>query len=320
MFDQKNSLALLQKAFPKMNFNTECMLSDYTYMKVGGKAAIMTFPESLSDMTELLQFCTEQNIFYIVLGKGSNLIVNDDGVDALFINTNNLVAISLLNNTMITVQTGTTLSAVSDFALVHELSGFEFACGIPGSVGGAIYMNAGAYDGEMKNVVFETKAFVPHKGIVTFSNQEQQFAYRKSVFSSTNMVVLETTIHLIKDNPQKIADKINDLTKKREEKQPLDLPSSGSTFKRPDGYFAGKLITDAGLKGFSVGGASVSEKHAGFIVNTNNATADDILRLINHIQTTVQDKFGVILEPEVKFLQKDGTFKKFHLCFARKDK
>ncbi|MGL4388442.1 MAG: UDP-N-acetylmuramate dehydrogenase [Brevinema sp.] len=311
MFDYKKVLALLEESFPSMIFDRECYLSDYTYMKVGGKAALMTFPRSMNEIEKLLVFCTEHKIKCFVLGKGSNLIVNDEGVDALFINTKNLTKIVLKDKLLIRVEAGKDLKDVSDFALSHCLTGFEFASGIPGSIGGAIYMNAGAYDGEMKDVVVTTRVFQPTQGIITLTNEEQIFAYRKSIFSNSDAVILETLISLKKGNPQEIADKISDLTQKRTEKQPLNFPSSGSTFKRPEGYFAGKLITDAGLKGFQIGGVAVSEKHTGFLVNLGGATANDILLLIDHIRKEVFKQFNIMLEPEVKFLQKDGSFKEF---------
>ncbi|MGL4394752.1 MAG: UDP-N-acetylmuramate dehydrogenase [Brevinema sp.] len=311
MFDQKAILAGLQKTFPNMSFDTEAYLSDYTYMKVGGKAALMTFPANLDEMVSLLNYCVEQGVKYFIIGRGSNLIVNDEGVDALFIHTKYLTKMSVQDELMITVEVGTDLKDVSAFALSNELSGFEFACGIPGSIGGAVYMNAGAYTGEMKDVVVSTKAFIPKKGVVTFSNEDQAFEYRKSVFSNSDMVILETTIKLQKSDPKEIAEMIDDLTQKREDKQPLEMPSAGSTFKRPEGYFAGKLITDAGLKGFQLGGAAISSKHAGFVVNAGGASAQNILDLIEHVRAVVKSQFGVMLEPEVKFLQKDASFKEF---------
>lgn len=311
MFNQKVILDILSQYCPDLECHLDLSLSNFTYMKVGGKAKIMIFPNSLEQLIKALSLCLEKNILYFIIGKGSNLIVNDEGVDALFINTKNLSRLELKNPNSIVVQAGVELKNLSTFACQNGLGGLEFSSGIPGSVGGAIYMNAGAYGGEMKDVVLKTLCFMPNKGVIELNSNEQEFGYRTSIFAKKGGIVLETTLKLEKRNIVDIQNQIDDLTKQRESKQPLDLPSAGSVFKRPEGYFAGKLITDAGLKGYRIGGAAVSEKHAGFIVNIDNAKAQDILDLITHIQNEVFNQFGVMLEPEVKFLEKDGSFRKF---------
>ena len=284
-------------------------LSHYTTMEVGGITPLMIFPHSSNELIELLEYLKGENIPYFVIGKGSNLIVNDEGVDLIFINTQQLNQITLIDEDTIQVESGASLKDLSEFAYINGLTGLEFACGIPGTVGGAVFMNAGAYDGEIKDVLKESLVFDQEKKVL--NNTEHQFSYRKSIFTTTGATVISSTFVLPKNDKSIIKQKIDELTEQRTEKQPLEFPSAGSTFKRPQGHFTGKLITDAGLKGFRIGGAGVSDKHAGFIVNVDNAKAQDILDLITHIQKTVKEQFNVLLEPEVKFLEKNGSFKNF---------
>ena len=284
-------------------------LSHYTTMEVGGITPLMIFPHSSNELIELLEYLKGENIPYFVIGKGSNLIVNDEGVDLIFINTQQLNQITLIDEDTIQVESGASLKDLSEFAYINGLTGLEFACGIPGTVGGAVFMNAGAYDGEIKDVLKESLVFDQEKKVL--NNAEHQFSYRKSIFTTAGATVISSTFILPKNDKSIIKQKIDDLTEQRTEKQPLEFPSAGSTFKRPQGHFTGKLITDAGLKGFRIGGAGVSDKHAGFIVNVDNAKAQDILDLITHIQKTVKEQFNVLLEPEVKFLEKNGSFKNF---------
>lgn len=288
------------------------LLAHYTTMRVGGSTPVMLFPNTLEDFLALLQFLDKEDISYFILGKGSNLIVNDEGVDISCINTERLTTITLdpFNN-MIQVDAGVSLTDLSKFAYENGLTGLEFACGIPGTTGGAVFMNAGAYGEEMKDILFQSEGYDPKKGLIILNNKEHEFSYRKSVFVEKQAIVLRSSFILKKGTPVLIKEKMNDLMQRREDKQPLELSSAGSTFKRPEGYFAGQLIADAGLKGYKKGNAGVSTKHAGFVVNLGGAKAKDILELIIHIQNTVQEKFGVSLEPEVKFLEKDGTFRNF---------
>ena len=273
----------------------------HTSMEVGGPAAYLICPESEEALIGLIRLMKEEQIPYYVKGNGSNLIVRDCGYDGIILETTKLDQVRVEEN-LVTAQCGALLKDISEAALAHALSGFEFASGIPGSLGGAITMNAGAYDGEMKDIVKEVVLLDPEGNLVTRSCEEMDFSYRHSLCSDGDFVVLSATFLLTPGDPEKIREKIDDLSRKRKEKQPLEYPSCGSTFKRPEGYFAGKLITDAGLKGFKLGGAQVSEKHAGFIINRDNASAEDVLALIRKVQETVVEKFGVELKCEVKVI------------------
>ena len=250
---------------------------------------------------DIVNFARLGSVPYYVIGNGSNLLVDDDGYDGLIIHIGrNMSKVEVVDNVVIAMA-GATLAKTASEALAHGLTGLEFASGIPGSVGGAVYMNAGAYGGEMKDVVSAT-TYVDksgHMGMVR--GEEHNFGYRKSVFGEGD-VILMTTFELEYGDKEEISAKMADFNQRRKDKQPLDMPSAGSTFKRPEGYFAGKLIEDCGLRGYSIGGAQVSEKHCGFVVNEGGATTRDILDLIAYIQETVFEKFGVRLETEVKYL------------------
>ncbi len=298
-------LEILKKIHHKKNQK----FSEYTTMKVGGVVELMLYPKDVDEMITLLTYMKSQNIPYFILGKGSNLIVNDEGVDVVVINTSNLQNISLIDETLIYADSGVSLEELSMFALEHSLTGLEFASGIPGTVGGAVFMNAGAYDGEIKDVLETSIVFTDDK--IVLNNSEHEFGYRTSSIASKNAVILGSSFRLKKGDKNEIKSKMIDLNQQRASKQPLEMPSAGSTFKRPIGHFAGKLITDAGLKGVECGGASISTKHAGFVVNHDHAKAQDILDLIAHVQNVVKKEFDVHLEPEIKFLEKDGTFRKF---------
>ncbi|MGL4367770.1 MAG: UDP-N-acetylmuramate dehydrogenase [Brevinemataceae bacterium] len=315
MYKSEHIVNLMRESFPNILCTEDVLLSEYTSMKVGGTAVAMVFPDSIENTVKILDFLSGHNITFFVLGGGSNLIVNDEGVDLIFVNTQNLNRITLdsQDSSVIKVEAGVSLSDLSAFALNHGLSGLEFACGIPGTVGGGVFMNAGAYDGEIKDVLSHSKVFCSSQGVYHLPAEEHQFGYRRSVFTDMKgMCILECSFTLKKiESKEEIISKVDNFTTLRTTKQPLELPSAGSTFKRPEGYFAGKLISDAGLQGYSIGGASVSTKHAGFIVNHNNAKAEDIISLIDYIRKTVHSKFGVLLEPEVKFLEKDGSFRQF---------
>lgn len=313
MFCSKKIDIFLKDKYNHMECKRNQYLSNYTTMKVGGQVEFMTYPTSIAEMINLLRDCEQENISYFILGKGSNIIVNDEGVELFFINIQKLNCIYLDDNddTKIIVEAGVNLLDLSNFALQHSLTGLEFACGIPGTVGGAVFMNAGAYDGEIKDVLYSSTVFHKKQGEIILNNQEHQFSYRNSAIAQNRSVVLSSVFQLQKGIVDLIKNKMDDYQEKRESKQPLEHPSAGSTFKRPEGYFAGKLIMDAGLQGMKMGGVSISMKHAGFIVNDNNAKAQDILDLITHIQLVVWEKFEVSLEPEVKFLEKNGEFRKF---------
>ncbi len=282
-------------------YSETALLSDYTSFKIGGKADAMVFPDSLEKIKNIVSFADEQKMPVFILGKGSNLLVGDEGVKGVVINTCRFDKIELVDETTIVCQSGASLMRLCRFALENSLTGLEFAFGIPGTAGGAAYMNAGAYGGEMKDVLVECGHL--KNGVEgSFSGEELKLGYRKSVYSDKDYIITSLTLKLQKGNKEEIKAKMDDLMSRRKDKQPLEFPSAGSTFKRPEGYFAGALIEQCGLKGFTVGGAQVSEKHAGFVINTGSATAKDVNELIAHCQKTVYENTGVLLEPEVKII------------------
>ena len=283
-------------------YSTEAYLKDYTSFKIGGKADLMAFPDTESKISELYSFSNQSGVPVLVIGKGSNLLVSDNGFRGLVINTCKFDKISLLDDTTVYCESGASLLKVCRFALENSLSGLEFAFGIPGTAGGAAYMNAGAYGGEMKDVLVSCE-HIDKNGIKSrFLGDELDLSYRHSVYSDSPYLITSLTLKLKKGNKDEIKAKMDELMGKRIDKQPLDYPSAGSTFKRPEGYFAGALIEQCGLKGYQLGGARVSEKHAGFVINADNATLKDVLDLINHCQKTVYDETGVTLETEVKII------------------
>ena len=276
-------------------------MSRHTSFKVGGNAAFLVTPETEQQVVALKKALRDIN--HIVIGKGSNLLFPDEGYDGVVVELGSLFSDIKVCGNEIIAQSGALLSKIANIAAEHGLGGFEFASGIPGSLGGAVAMNAGAYGGEMKDVVVSSRC-VGESGNVLIV-EDHDFSYRHSIFSDTNLVVLETVIKLQPRDVGEIRAEMMELNRRRKEKQPLEYPSAGSTFKRPEGYFAGKLIQDAGLMGYRVGGAMVSEKHAGFVINYDNATTNDILNLMDHIKSEVYMRFGVELEPEVKIIGKE---------------
>lgn len=279
-------------------------MSNHIHFKVGGPVDILLIPSKVSQVVETLKICKNENIPYFIIGNGSNLLVKDGGIRGVVIKLSNLLSIEV-NGNIIKASSGTLLEDVSKKAVENSLTGFEFACGIPGSVGGAVFMNAGAYDGEIKNVIKEAEVLDRDGNIKVLSKEELELGYRTSKVMKDNLVVISATFELTKGDKEKIRERVNELTEKREYKQPLEYPSAGSTFKRPEGYFAGKLIQDAGLKGASLGGAAVSEKHSGFVINKDGATAEDVLNLIAHVQNEVKKQFGVELHTEVRIIGED---------------
>ena len=279
-------------------------MSNHIHFKVGGPVDILLIPSKVSQVVETLKICKNENIPYFIIGNGSNLLVKDGGIRGVVIKLSNLLSIEV-NGNIIKASSGTLLEDVSKKAVENSLTGFEFACGIPGSVGGAVFMNAGAYDGEIKNVIKEAEVLDRDGNIKVLSKEELELGYRTSKVMKDNLVVISATFELTKGDKEKIRERVNELTEKRESKQPLEYPSAGSTFKRPEGYFAGKLIQDAGLKGASLGGAAVSEKHSGFVINKDGATAEDVLNLIAHVQKEVKKQFGVELHTEVRIIGED---------------
>lgn len=276
-------------------------LMNVTFTKTGGTADILAFPKNKEEVRQLLYYCNQHELPWLVLGNASNLIVRDGGIRGMVILLEKMNAI-VVEGTEICAQAGAKLIDTTYVALKHQLTGFEFACGIPGSVGGAVYMNAGAYGGEIKDIFTSVDVLLADGTFQTLTLPEMDFAYRQSVIQSMECVVLEARFSLEKGDPAVIKVRMEELTALREEKQPLEYPSCGSVFKRPAGHFTGKLIQDAGLQGLKWGGAQISEKHAGFIVNVDGATATDYVELIAYIQQVIQEKFAVTLETEVRII------------------
>lgn len=276
-------------------------MSEHTTFEVGGPADLFVTPEDIDEVREVVSAVRESGENYFLLGRGSDLLVSDAGYRGVIIALECLMGVSVEGDEMC-CQAGVDLREASEMACELGLSGLEFACGIPGSVGGACYMNAGAYDGCMADVLKEVRVLTSAGDVCDLGVDELDLGYRHSRIADEGLVVLSATFALARADGEKIRQKMDDLTHRREEKQPLDLPSAGSTFKRPEGHFAGKLITDAGLRGYQVGGAAVSKKHAGFVVNVGGATAADVHAVIEHVQAEVERQFGVRLQPEVRFL------------------
>ncbi len=273
----------------------------HTSMEVGGPAAYFLKPESKETLSSLIKILNEEEYPFYIKGNGSNIIFRDEGCDMAIIETRKLEGVKV-EGEEVCAEAGVLLKDLSDIILEKSLTGFEFASGIPGSLGGAVNMNAGAYNGEMKDIVKEVTLMDKEGNLLTKKNEEMDFSYRHSICSSGEYIVIDVTLKLKKGNFEEIKAKIDDLTQRRKEKQPLEYPSCGSTFKRPEGYFAGKLITDAGMKGFELGGAAVSDKHAGFVINKNHASAKEVLDLIKLVQEKVYETEGVKLECEVKII------------------
>ena len=278
-------------------------MREFTSFKAGGKAREMVILESVEELREIMGEIHRLKKKYIVLGNGSNTLIKDSGFDGIVVKLGEAFNKVTVEGERLICCTGALMSVVAKVALAADLTGFEFASGIPGSIGGAIFMNAGAYGGEMKDIV-ESVTLVKNDGSETISINaaDLDLSYRHSILEDTRDVAVTVTLKLKKGNHEEIAGRMAELTKRRNEKQPVQYPSAGSFFKRPAGYFAGKLIQDAGLKGATVGGAQVSDLHSGFIINKGGATATDIIDLMHLVQNTVYDKFGVRLEPEVRII------------------
>lgn len=283
---------------------TDFPLSKVTSFQTGGNADVLILPNSEEALRAMLTACKAQGIRYHVIGNGSNLLVSDSGVRGIVFRLGApLSKMELLEDGKIRCEAGASLTALCNFALKHGLSGLEFAYGIPGSAGGAAYMNAGAYGGEMRDVLLSCRHITPDGSVGTFSGADLQLGYRKSVYSGQDYIITELLLQLKAGEPDAIRAAMEDKMRRRKAKQPLEYPSAGSTFKRPTGYFAGALIEECGLKGFTVGGAQVSEKHAGFVINKGGATTADILELIRRVQETVYTEKGVRLQTEVLYME-----------------
>ena len=278
-------------------------MKKHTTFRIGGPADYLIFPSSMEEVRQVFALLKRHEIPYTILGNGSNVLVRDKGVRGAIVKFNSPFSdIRLEDGNRIVAGAGASLKDVSVFAADHGLTGMEFAIGIPGSLGGAVFMNAGAYDGEMRNVVVKVHSVAEDGNMHVMDAKELDLGYRHSVFQDNGHAICKVELKLPSGDGPTIRMKMEDLTRRREERQPLEMPSAGSTFKRPTGYFAGTLIDQTGLKGLRVGGAQVSEKHAGFVVNTGNATAEDVLGLISEVQRRVYEAHGVKLFPEVRII------------------
>lgn len=297
------TIRLISEIVSPSKVRTDEPMSRHTTFRIGGKADLLVEPAEVNQAEAVLKLLHQMQLPYLVIGNGSNLLVGDKGIRGVVVKLGNEFSAHDIEGEVITAQSGLKLSRLANFALGNCLTGLEFAAGIPGTVGGAVFMNAGAYDGEMKQVVKEVTFLDENGRRKTLTGEECEFGYRSSIFSHMpNCVILSCKIALKAGDTALIKATMEDLAERRNSKQPLNYPSAGSTFKRPEGYFAGKLIQDAGLMGFRIGGASVSEKHAGFVVNDQGATAAEVRKLIETVQNKVEAQFGVHLEPEIKLV------------------
>ncbi|HAM14364.1 MAG TPA: UDP-N-acetylenolpyruvoylglucosamine reductase [Eggerthellaceae bacterium] len=277
-------------------------MSARTTFRVGGPADFFVMPNTADHVAAVLAACRERGERTYIMGRGSNVLVADEGLRGVVVQlAGNLADAEIGQGGIVRVQAGASNARVAAMACRAGLAGYEFAAGIPGTVGGAAIMNAGAYDGEFKQVAQSVTCLTRDLAIVDVSAEEAQWSYRHSMMADASMIVLSAVLRLHEGNPEDIQQRMDELARKRSSKQPLDLPSAGSTFKRPEGHFAGKLIQDAGLSGYTVGGAQVSTKHAGFVVNAGGASAADVLQVIRDVRSRVLDSSGVALEPEVRF-------------------
>ena len=293
-------LEKLQKMLGEAKVLVKEPMAAHTTFRIGGPADYFVMPETVEELANVLKLCREEKVPYFILGNGSNLLVGDKGFSGVVIQLyKNFDGLSI-EGTKVTAKSGAMLIRVAKEAAKAGLTGLEFASGIPGTIGGAMVMNAGAYGGEMKDVVTSVTVLTQNGDIKTLSGEEMNFRYRGSVVEEEGYIVLEAVMELAEGKLEEIQARIEELSVQRRTKQPIEYPSAGSTFKRPEGYFAGKLIQDANLRGYQVGGAQVSEKHCGFVINAGGATAADVMQLMQDVSDRVKEQFGVTLEPEVK--------------------
>lgn len=300
---------MLFKALNEIYANHEILIdepmSNHTSFKIGGKVKALVIPSDFKQIEKTIELCHRLEQPFFIMGNGSNILVEDSGIDALIIKISDALSKVSIEDDLVIAEAGVLLSKLSKVVLRESLQGFEFASGIPGTLGGAIFMNAGAYGGEMKDVIEWVDVMTMCGEVLRVDRDHLQFGYRTSIVKDRNYIVLRVGIRLKKGDLQIIKEITNELTKKRVSKQPLELPSAGSTFKRPSGYFAGQLIEEAGLRGLRHGDAQVSEKHCGFIVNLGNATCKEVMELISVVQKVVFDTFDVELEREVRIFGKE---------------
>jgi UDP-N-acetylmuramate dehydrogenase len=284
-------------------------LSNHTTFRIGGPCDFFVIADTQEEFTQVIRLCKQEEVPCFIIGNGSNLLVADEGLSGVVLRLNEDVTKLTVEEkgekTIVTACAGINLSNLAMKIANLSLTGFEFAAGIPGTLGGAIYMNAGAYGGEIKDCILSARVVSPEGEIIEFSKDDLKLSYRSSSIQKSGYSILSASFEFKKGDYAQIHSCIEDLNRQRREKQPLEFPSAGSTFKRPEGYFAGKLIMDAGLRGYRVGDAMVSEKHCGFVINVGNATAKDVMQLLTDVQRIVKEKFGVTIEPEVKLISKD---------------
>ncbi|WIV13520.1 UDP-N-acetylmuramate dehydrogenase [Proteiniborus sp. MB09-C3] len=302
MLDKNHVYRMFKNIIERGTVLTDEPMSKHTSFKIGGPVDVFVIPGTVQELASSIKLCKDEGLGYFVMGNGSNLVIRDKGMRGIVIKISESMSNVEVKGTKLIAEAGALLSVVSKVALRNSLTGLEFASGIPGSLGGAIAMNAGAYGGEMKDVVAKVMCLDTDGNFVEYENADMNFGYRQSRVQNENLIVVQAEMDLKEGSYEDIKAYMNELTEKRTSKQPLNLPSAGSVFRRPEGYFAGKLIEDAGLKGIRLGDAQVSDKHSGFIVNAGNATSDDVINLIRVVQKTVSDKFGVKLETEVKIM------------------
>lgn len=293
----------LEQFLPAENIYLNEPMSKHTTFRIGGNADCLLQIQNEDQLLHIQKYLHQLELPYVVIGNGSNLLVSDQGYAGVVLEIGEQMSQVQVCGEQIVAQAGAPMSKIARAALENNLTGFEFAAGIPGTIGGGVVMNAGAYGGELKQVVTLVKVADKEGNILELDNETMEFGYRTSVIKSAPFTVVEVRIQLEKGNREQIKEKMDELAAKRREKQPLEYPSAGSTFKRPKGHFAGELIMNAGLRGYTVGDAQVSEKHCGFVINKGQATAEEVKQLIKDVQETVKNKFGVDLEPEVIILE-----------------
>ena len=292
-----------QKGF---DYKLNAPMQEYTTLKIGGNADVLVEPRSVEELVDLIKTANAENVPVTFMGNGSNLLVLDGGIRGVVIKFGANFSKTSVNGNIITAQSGILLSKLATICADNSLEGFEFASGIPGTLGGGIVMNAGAYKGELKDVVLQVTALTNDGSIKVFNQDELDFSYRHSVFTDSDMLVLEAVIKLNAGDQEAIKARIKELSQKRRTTQPLEYPSAGSAFKRPQNGYAAAMIDETGLKGYTVGGAQVSEKHAGFVINRDNASAKDVVNLLNDVQAKVFAKFNTMLEPEIIIIGEDS--------------
>ncbi len=298
----KTILEALRDIIPEKLILIDEPMSKHTTFKIGGIADIYVKPESVEQIAAIIKLCVDNKEPYFILGNGSNLLVSDKGYRGVVIQIYNNMESIIIDDTMMKVSAGILLSKIANAAKENDLTGIEFAAGIPGTIGGGIVMNAGAYGGELSDIIDTVTVLDQGGNIITLSNEDMEFGYRTSIIEANRYIVIEATINLKKGDRATIVARMDELREARVSKQPLEYPSAGSTFKRPEGYFAGKLIMDAGLRGKSVGGAKISDKHCGFVINTGEATAKDVIGLIEEVTKEVENQYDITLETEVKMI------------------